>query len=232
MGVIPFQKPNKVVMHKATDFHGLFEFSPLEKGYGVTIGNAMRRILLSSLEGYAITSVKIQGVDHEFSTIKGVTEDVVEMVLNLKQVRFKSNSSTEEQEKIFISVKGKDQFLAGDIGRYTNAFNILNPELVICNMEPTVNMELEITVGKGRGYVPAEENKVKEEEKEENKEEKEEQFTRKEYNYSSFSRSFTLPEEVNKEKIEAKYEDGVLKLMLPKREEAKRLAAGKHIAVK
>lgn len=148
-------------MHKATDFHGLFEFSPLEKGYGVTIGNAMRRILLSSLEGYAITSVKIQGVDHEFSTIKGVTEDVVEMVLNLKQVRFKSNSSTEEQEKIFISVKGKDQFLAGDIGRYTNAFNILNPELVICNMEPTVNMELEITVGKGRGYVPAEENKVK-----------------------------------------------------------------------
>jgi DNA-directed RNA polymerase subunit alpha len=121
----------------------------------------MRRILLSSLEGYAITSVKIQGVDHEFSTIKGVTEDVVEMVLNLKQVRFKSNSSTEEQEKIFISVKGKDQFLAGDIGRYTNAFNILNPELVICNMEPTVNMELEITVGKGRGYVPAEENKVK-----------------------------------------------------------------------
>ena len=161
MGVIPFQKPNKVVMHKATDFHGLFEFSPLEKGYGVTIGNAMRRILLSSLEGYAITSVKIQGVDHEFSTIKGVTEDMVEMVLNLKQVRFKSNSSTEEQEKIFISVKGKDQFLAGDIGRYTNAFNILNPELVICNMEPTVNMELEITVGKGRGYVPAEENKVK-----------------------------------------------------------------------
>lgn len=161
MGVIPFQKPNKVVMHKATDFHGVFEFSPLEKGYGVTIGNAMRRILLSSLEGYAITSMKIQGVDHEFSTIKGVTEDVVEMVLNMKQVRFKANSSTEEQEKIFISVKGKDQFLAGDIGRYTNAFNILNPELVICNMEPTVNLELEITVGKGRGYVPAEENKVK-----------------------------------------------------------------------
>ena len=161
MGVIPFQKPNKVVMHKATDFHGVFEFSPLEKGYGVTIGNAMRRILLSSLEGYAITSVKIQGVDHEFSTIKGVTEDVVEMVLNMKQVRFKANSATEEQEKIFSSVKGKDQFLAGDSGRYTNAFNILNPELVICNMEPTVNLELEITVGKGRGYVPAEENKVK-----------------------------------------------------------------------
>lgn len=161
MGVIPFQKPNKVVMHKATDFHGVFEFSPLEKGYGVTIGNAMRRILLSSLEGYAITSIKIQGVDHEFSTIKGVTEDVVEMVLNFKQVRFKANTSTEEVEKIFINVKGKDQFLAGDLGRYTNAFNILNPELVICNMEPTVNLELEVSVGKGRGYVPAEENKVK-----------------------------------------------------------------------
>ncbi len=162
MGVIPFQKPNKVVMTKSTDAHGVFEFSPLEKGYGVTIGNAMRRILLSSLEGYAITSLKIQGVDHEFSTIKGVVEDVVEVVLNMKQVRFKANSSTEDNEKIFISIKGKDQFLAGDIGRYTNSFTILNPELVICNMEPTVNLELEITVAKGRGYVPAEENKVKE----------------------------------------------------------------------
>ena len=161
MGVIPFQKPNKVVMHKATDFNGVFEFSPLEKGYGVTIGNAMRRILLSSLEGHAITSVKIQGADHEFSTIKGVVEDVVEIVLNLKQVRFKANESAEDNEKIFISLKGKDQFLAGDIGRYTNAFNILNPELVLCHMEPTTNLELEITVGKGRGYVPAEENKSK-----------------------------------------------------------------------
>lgn len=162
MGVIPFQKPNKVVMTKSTDAHGVFEFSPLEKGYGVTIGNAMRRILLSSLEGYAITSLKIQGVDHEFSTIKGVVEDVVEIVLNMKQVRFKANSSTEDNEKIFISIKGKDQFLAGDIGRYTNSFTILNPELVICNMEPTLNFELEITVAKGRGYVPAEENKIKE----------------------------------------------------------------------
>lgn len=162
MGVIPFQKPNKVVMHKATDFTGTFEFSPLEKGYGVTIGNAMRRILLSSLEGHAITTVKIHGADHEFSTIKGIVEDVVEIILNLKQVRLKKNSSAEDNEKIFISLKGKDQFLAGDIGRYTNAFNILNPELVICNMEPTTNLELEITVGKGRGYVPAEENKPKE----------------------------------------------------------------------
>ncbi len=162
MGVIPFQKPNKVVMTKSTDAHGVFEFSPLEKGYGVTIGNAMRRILLSSLEGYAITSIKISGVDHEFSTIKGVVEDVVEIVLNMKQVRFKANSSTEDNEKIFISIKGKDQFLAGDIGRYTNSFTILNPELVLCNMEPTVTLELEITVAKGRGYVPAEENKIKE----------------------------------------------------------------------
>jgi DNA-directed RNA polymerase subunit alpha len=162
MGVIPFQKPNKVVMTKSTDAHGVFEFSPLEKGYGVTIGNAMRRILLSSLEGYAITSLKIQGVDHEFSTIKGVVEDVVEVVLNMKQVRFKANSSNEDNEKIFISIKGKDQFLAGDIGRYTNSFTILNPELVICNMDPTINLELEITVAKGRGYVPAEENKIKE----------------------------------------------------------------------
>jgi DNA-directed RNA polymerase subunit alpha len=149
-------------MTKSTDAHGVFEFSPLEKGYGVTIGNAMRRILLSSLEGYAITSLKIQGVDHEFSTIKGVVEDVVEVVLNMKQVRFKANSSTEDNEKIFISIKGKDQFLAGDIGRYTNSFTILNPELVICNMDPTINLELEITVAKGRGYVPAEENKIKE----------------------------------------------------------------------
>jgi DNA-directed RNA polymerase subunit alpha len=161
MGVIPFQKPNKVVMNKATDFHGVFEFSPLEKGYGVTIGNAMRRILLSSLEGHAITSVKITGVDHEFSTIKGVVEDVLEFILNLKQVRFKANSAAEDVEKIFISLKGKDQFLAGEIGRYTNSFTILNPELVVCNMDPTMNLELELTVGKGRGYVPAEENKVK-----------------------------------------------------------------------
>ena len=162
MGVIPFQKPNKVVMTKSNDAHGVFEFFPLEKGYGVTIGNAMRRVLLSSLEGYAISGVEIQGVEHEFSTIKGVVEDVVEIVLNLKQVRFKSNTSTEEQEKLFISIKGKDQFLAGDIGRYTNDYVILNPDHVICNMDPTVNLEMELIITKGRGYVPAEENKQKE----------------------------------------------------------------------
>jgi DNA-directed RNA polymerase subunit alpha len=133
----------------------------LEKGYGVTIGNAMRRVLLSSLEGYAISAVKIQGVDHEFSTIKGVVEDVVEIVLNLKQVRFKANGASNEQDKLFISIKGKDQFLAGDIGRYTNDFIILNPDLVICNMDPTVNLDLELVISKGRGYVPADENKQK-----------------------------------------------------------------------
>jgi DNA-directed RNA polymerase subunit alpha len=161
MGIIPFQKPDKVVMQKADDFHGLFEFGPLEKGYGVTIGNSLRRILLSSLEGYAITGVKIIGVDHEFSTIKGVIEDVVDIVLNLKQVRFKKTSSADDSEKIYISIKGKDQFTAGDISRYTNSFTVLNPELVICNLEPTVNMEVELVVQKGRGYVPADENKPK-----------------------------------------------------------------------
>jgi len=161
MPILAFQKPERVIMHKDTDFYGLFEFSPLERGYGVTIGNSLRRILLSSLEGYAITSLKIQGVDHEFSTIKGVVEDVTEIILNLKQVRFKKTSGSDSQEKVFLSIKGKEQFLAGDIGRYTNSFEILNPELVICNMEPFVNLDIEITIDKGRGYVPADENKPK-----------------------------------------------------------------------
>lgn len=161
MPILAFQKPERVIMHKDTDFYGLFEFSPLEKGYGITIGNSLRRILLSSLEGYAITSLRIQGVDHEFSTIKGVVEDVTEIVLNLKQVRFKKLAKAEDNEKIFISIKGKETFTAGDISRYTNTFEILNPELVICNMEPFVNLELEITIDKGRGYVPADENKPK-----------------------------------------------------------------------
>lgn len=149
-------------MHKDTDFYGQFEFRPLEKGYGVTIGNALRRILLSSLEGYAITSLKIQGVDHEFSTIKGVMEDVTEIVLNLKQVRFKKvNDSAAEGEKIYISIKGQNQFSAGDISKHTAAFKVLNPELVICNMEPSVSLEMELTLDKGRGYIPADENKPK-----------------------------------------------------------------------
>ena len=158
MAILDFQKPDKVIMHKETDNYGLFEFSPLEKGYGVTVGNAMRRILLSSLEGYAITSIKIPGVDHEFSTIKGVSQDITEIILNLKQVRFKKVTEGHEIEKIYVSLKGKDVFTAGDISRYTNSFEILNPDLVICDMEPFVNLEIELTVDKGRGYVPSDEN--------------------------------------------------------------------------
>ena len=162
MAILAFQKPDKVVMHKDTDFYGLFEFSPLERGYGVTIGNAMRRILLSSLEGYAITSIKIEGVGHEFTTIKGVLEDITEIVLNLKQVRFKKTvEDGEDSEKIYISIKGKEQFQAGDISRYTTNFEVLNPDHVICNMEPFVNLEMELNLAKGRGYVPAEENQPK-----------------------------------------------------------------------
>jgi len=158
MAILDFQKPDKVIMHKETDNYGLFEFSPLEKGYGVTVGNAMRRILLSSLEGYAITAIKIPGVDHEFSTIKGVSQDVTEIILSLKQVRFKRITEGHEVEKIYVSLKGKDVFTAGDISRYTNSFEILNPDMVICDMEPFVNFEIELTIDKGRGYVPSDEN--------------------------------------------------------------------------
>ncbi len=161
MGILAFQKPDKVIMHKDTEFFGQFEFRPLEKGYGVTIGNSLRRILLSSLEGYAITSIKITGVDHEFSTIKGVIEDVTEMVMNFKQVRFKRIVDGIDNEKIYVNLKGNEQFLAGEIGKHTNSFKVLNPELVICNMEPFVHLEVELTIEKGRGYVPAEENKSK-----------------------------------------------------------------------
>lgn len=158
MAILNFQKPDKVIMHKETSNYGLFEFSPLEKGYGITIGNAMRRVLLSSLEGYAISTIRIPGVDHEFSSIKGVIEDVTEIILNLKQVRFKKIVDSNEGEKIYISIKGKEQFTAGDIARFTNAFEVLNGDLVICNMEPFVNLEIEMTIDKGRGYVPADEN--------------------------------------------------------------------------
>ena len=160
MAILDFQQPDKVIMHKETTNYGLFEFSPLERGYGVTVGNAMRRILLSSLEGWAITSIRIPSVDHEFSTIKGVLEDVTEIILNLKQVRFKKLIDSNDSEKIFVSIKGKEQFNAGEIARYTNAFEILNPDFVICSMEPYVSLEIELTVEKGRGYVPAEENSV------------------------------------------------------------------------
>ncbi|MDJ1466691.1 DNA-directed RNA polymerase subunit alpha [Cytophagaceae bacterium DM2B3-1] len=161
MSILAFQMPDKVVMEKADDFHGLFEFKPLEKGYGVTIGNALRRILLSSLEGYAVTAVKIPGVLHEFSSIEGVVEDVSEIILNLKMVRFKKVSDVVDN-KIVVNVKNAKQLTAGDIGKFTSAFQILNPELVICNMDESVNMEVELVIEKGRGYVPAEENKVNE----------------------------------------------------------------------
>ncbi len=163
MGLLTFHKPDKIILQKATDFEGLFEFRPLEPGFGVTIGNALRRVLLSSLEGYAITSAKINGIDHEFSTIKGVMEDVVEIVLNLKQIRFKKIIEDDvPSEKVFISIKNKEEFVAEDIEKHTNSFRIMNPELLICKMESFVNLEIELTIQKGRGYVPAEDNKPSE----------------------------------------------------------------------
>jgi DNA-directed RNA polymerase subunit alpha len=160
MAILAFQKPDKVIMQKATDFDGQFEFRPLEPGFGVTIGNALRRILLSSLEGYAITSTRFSGVSHEFSTIKGVVEDVTEIILNLKQVRFKKTGEIGDSEKIFIVINGQEQFKAGDITNFSSNFTVLNPDLVICNLDNTIPLEVEITVNKGRGYVNAEENKV------------------------------------------------------------------------
>ncbi len=159
MAILAFQKPDKVIMIESDDFEGQFEFRPLEPGFGLTIGNALRRILLSSLEGFAITSVKIEGVDHEFSTIKGVVEDVTEIILNLKQVRFKKQIEDAETEKVSISVSGKDQLTAGDLGTFISGYQVLNPDLVIANMEPSVKIDMDITIEKGRGYVPAEENK-------------------------------------------------------------------------
>lgn len=145
-------------MEKADDFHGLFEFKPLEKGYGVTIGNALRRILLSSLEGYAITGIKIPGVLHEFSTIEGVMEDVTEVILNLKMVRLKKVSDTNDN-KIVLSIKNQEVFKAGDINKYTSAFQVLNPDHIICHLDSSVNLEVELTIDKGRGYLPAEESR-------------------------------------------------------------------------
>lgn len=150
--------PEKVTMEKADDFHGLFTFKPLEPGFGVTIGNALRRILLSSLEGYAITGIKVPGVLHEFSTIEGVVEDISEIILNLKMVRFKKSSDSVDN-KIVISIKGQNQFTANDISKFTTSFEILNPELVICNLDEKSEFEIELSMEKGRGYVPAEENK-------------------------------------------------------------------------
>ncbi|MEM6515300.1 MAG: DNA-directed RNA polymerase subunit alpha [Bacteroidota bacterium] len=159
MAILNFQKPDKVIMIDSTEFEGKFEFRPLEPGYGLTVGNALRRVLLSSLEGFAITSVKIEGVDHEFSTISGVVEDVTEMILNLKQVNFKRQIDEVDNESVSISISGQEQITAGDFQKFISGFQVLNKDLVICNLDPKVNINMELTIEKGRGYVPAEENK-------------------------------------------------------------------------
>lgn len=159
MAILAFQKPEKVIMIESDDSKGTFEFRPLEPGFGITIGNALRRILLSSLEGFAITSVKIEGVDMEFSSIKGVVEDVTDIVLNLKKVRFKRLLDTESSEKVRVVITGQDVFRAGDLNKYLSIFQVLNPDTEICTLEPSVKLTIELSIDKGRGYVPAEENK-------------------------------------------------------------------------
>lgn len=159
MAILAFQKPDKVIMLQDDAFYGKFEFRPLEPGYGVTIGNALRRILLSSLEGFAITSIKIEGVDHEFATLPGVIEDVSNIILNLKQVRFKQIVDEIDNEKVTIKVSGSQEFKAGDIGRLMTGFEVLNPDLVICHLEKKAEIRMELYVNKGRGYVSADENR-------------------------------------------------------------------------
>jgi DNA-directed RNA polymerase subunit alpha len=159
MAILNFQKPDKVIMIDSSEFQGKFEFRPLEPGYGLTVGNALRRVLLSSLEGFAITSVKLENVDHEFSTIPGVAEDVTEIILNLKQIRFKRQIDEIEEEKVNLSIGGQDQLKAADFQKFISGFQVLNPDLVICNLGKNIQMNMEITIEKGRGYVPAEENK-------------------------------------------------------------------------
>ncbi|MGQ1908616.1 DNA-directed RNA polymerase subunit alpha [Marinifilum sp. RC60d5] len=159
MAILAFQKPDKVIMLDADERFGKFEFRPLEPGYGITIGNALRRILLSSLEGFAITTIKIQGVDHEFSTIPGVIEDVTEMILNLKQVRFKQRVEEVDNELVTVTISDQETFTAGDINKFLTGFEVLNPELVICRMDSSAKLQLDLTINKGRGYVPSVENK-------------------------------------------------------------------------
>ncbi len=159
MAILNFQKPDKVIMIESTDFSGRFEFRPLEPGFGLTVGNALRRVLLSSLEGFAITSLRIDGVEHEFSTIEGIVEDVTEIILNLKQVRFKKQIEESDRETVSVAVSGQDQLTAGDLQKYISGFQVLNPDLVICNMDESVKLNMELTIEKGRGFVPAEENK-------------------------------------------------------------------------
>ena len=160
MSILAFQKPEKVLMLEADSRHGKFEFRPLEPGFGITIGNALRRILLSSLEGFAITTVKIDGVEHEFSSVPGVKEDVTNIILNLKQVRFKQVVEEYETEKVNITVENSAVFKAGDIGKYLSGFEVLNPELVICHLDAKATMQITLTINKGRGYVPSEENQI------------------------------------------------------------------------
>jgi len=161
MAILAFQKPDKVIMLESDDNLGIFEFRPLEPGYGITVGNAIRRVLLSSLEGFAVTNIKIEGIDHEFTTIKGVVEDVTEIVLNIKQIRFKRVSSENVQtEKVTVTIAGKDKFKAGDLNAFLTNYQVLNSDLVICNMNSSVKLTIDFWIGKGRGYVPAEENKV------------------------------------------------------------------------
>ena len=159
MAILAFQRPDKVIMIQESDFSGKFEFRPLEPGFGVTIGNALRRILLSSLEGYAITSVKIEGVDHEFATIPGIIEDVTAIILNLKKVRFKRKVEEFDTEKVSLQISGTTVFKAGDIGKVLTGFEVLNPELEICHLDKKAELRLELTVNKGRGYVPADVNR-------------------------------------------------------------------------
>jgi DNA-directed RNA polymerase subunit alpha len=159
MAILNFQKPDKVIMIDSSEFEGKFEFRPLEPGYGLTVGNALRRVLLSSLEGFAITSVKMDNVEHEFSTISGVVEDVTEIILNLKQIRFKRQIEETDEEKVVITIGSQDQLKAADLQKFISGFQVLNPDLIICNLEKSVQLNMEITIEKGRGYVPAEENK-------------------------------------------------------------------------
>ncbi len=159
MSILAFQKPDKVIMVESTDFHGSFEFRPLEPGFGITIGNALRRILLSSLEGFAITSIRIDGVEHEFASIKGVIEDVTDIILNFKQVRFRQQVEGENTERVRVVIGDQSVFKAGDINKFLNNFQVLNPDLEICHMEPNIKLNIELTIQKGRGYVSADENK-------------------------------------------------------------------------
>ena len=159
MALFNFQKPDKVIMIESTEFGGIFEFRPLEPGYGLTIGNALRRVMLSSLEGYAITSLRINQVDHEFSTLPGIVEDVTEMILNFKQVRLKQQIDAMDDETVSVAFSNQEKLTAGDLQKFISGFQILNPDLVICNMDKSVNLNFEFTIDKGRGYVPAEENK-------------------------------------------------------------------------